>query len=440
MLAVSHLLLCGFAAIAILFAGCSQEKPDTRAEIFVTSVPDIATVFVNGKESGLTPLRFKAPPDTYILEIEKAGYKTAFCRITCEAMKERNVEIQLEPLSAAVMLISDPPGSIVTKDGAQIGQTPTILRDCPLGKHAATLSKAGFVSQEIQWTVEDSRPMKQTGRLASNIGELSVDSSPKGADVTVDGKFIGKTPVSERFEPGVKELVVRLSGHSVFEQKVTVERDAVREVHAELSILPGRLIVKTSPSGATVTVNNEFSKESPAEFADLKPGTYSVKVQKTNFDPEEREAIVSPGRDTELLFEISSNQGEIHISANPPGVTIFLDGKKIGSTVPDQNKSISKIFEIRGVSSGKHTVTVSHHRAVPNEISFTVVVPKGKTASPKPVTMWIADTYLKLKNGREMNGRLRQENEEFIIFEPEPSIHIQYRRDEIDVLKKMLVE
>ncbi|MEM4248068.1 MAG: PEGA domain-containing protein, partial [Candidatus Nanoarchaeia archaeon] len=276
--------------------------------------------------------------------------------------------------------------------------------------------------------------------LGTNRGKLVFESDPPDADIFVDDKFIGKTPHEEYFEQGEKKIRIQKSDYIVFEQNVSVVKDQERKVLAKLSLLPGKLIVKSEPPGAAIYLNGELTKETPAEFANLFPGQYSIRLELPNHDTESREVTVSPGRETELTIPMSTNLGGIDIVANPPGVVVYLDGKKMGVTVPDQNKAISKIFEIRKVPSGKHTITLLHHRAVPKEIKLEVNVEKGKTSRPKPVTMWIADTYVKLKNGREMNGKLRQENEDFIIFEPEPSIHIQYRKDEIDILKKLFVE
>lgn len=431
-----------FIVLLLLFVAgaCAKPKPDERASLSITSMPDTAKVFIDGKEVGLTPLKIKVPADTYIIQLEKEGYERAFRRIICEKRKEHNLEVNLEPITASVLLLSNPPGAIVTRNGVQLGETPIVLNGLTVAKHSASFSKPGYLTTEVFWNVEDARPQQILASLGTNRGKLVFESEPPDADIFVDDKFIGKTPHEEYFEQGEKKIRIQKSDYIVFEQKVSVVKDQERKVLAKLSLLPGKLIVKSVPPGAAIYLNGELTKEAPAEFANLFPGQYSIRLELPNHDTETREVTVSPGRETELTIPMSTNLGGIDIVANPPGVVVYLDGKKEGVTVPDQNKAISKIFEIRKVPSGKHTITLLHHRAVPQEIKFEVNVEKGKTSRPKPVTMWIADTYVKLKNGREMNGRLRQENEDFIIFEPEPSIHIQYRKDEIDILKKLFVE
>jgi hypothetical protein len=51
--------------------------------------------------------------------------------------------------------------------------------------------------------------------------------------------------------------------------------------------------------------------------------------------------------------------------------------------------------------------------------------------------MWYENTFIKLKNGRELYGRISYENENEIIFEISPKIKVRYGKKEISVLRRL---
>lgn len=51
---------------------------------------------------------------------------------------------------------------------------------------------------------------------------LDITSTPAGADIEIDGKFVGSTPSSLSIKPGDHDIAVKKSGFSAWEKKVSV--------------------------------------------------------------------------------------------------------------------------------------------------------------------------------------------------------------------------
>lgn len=51
---------------------------------------------------------------------------------------------------------------------------------------------------------------------------VDIASTPSGADIEIDGKFIGSTPSSIRLSPGDHEIAVKKSGFAVWDRKMSV--------------------------------------------------------------------------------------------------------------------------------------------------------------------------------------------------------------------------
>ena len=72
---------------------------------------------------------------------------------------------------------------------------------------------------------------------ATQVGsttEVQVASNPSGADIEIDGKFVGSTPSSIAVIPGDHEIVVKKNGFAAWDRKMTVSAGKVN-INAELT-------------------------------------------------------------------------------------------------------------------------------------------------------------------------------------------------------------
>jgi hypothetical protein len=60
------------------------------------------------------------------------------------------------------------------------------------------------------------------GALTITSALLDISSTPPGADIEVDGKFVGSTPSSITVAPGDHDIAVKKAGFSAWSKKVAV--------------------------------------------------------------------------------------------------------------------------------------------------------------------------------------------------------------------------
>src|SRR5262249_48830538 len=76
------------------------------------------------------------------------------------------------------------------------------------------------------------------------VARLVVDSTPRGAEISVDDRRTGVTPLTlETLPPGSHEVRVEKEGHRPYRESVSLESGASGRVTARLAPLPGRLRV-----------------------------------------------------------------------------------------------------------------------------------------------------------------------------------------------------
>lgn len=99
----------------------------------------------------------------------------------------------------------------------------------------------------------------------------------------------------------------------------------------------GKVRVTTEPESAMVLLGDRM-KPSPAEFDDLDPGTYSLHVMLSGYDPVERSVEVKPGAMENLeTISLQRQFGEIDLASEPSGAIFELrhaDEPLLSGTAP----------------------------------------------------------------------------------------------------------
>jgi hypothetical protein len=131
------------------------------------------------------------------------------------------------------------------------------------------------------------------------------------------------------------------------------------------------------------------------------------------------------------------NTGGIDLIVNPPGVTVYINGKKHSMTVQGESKDLSKVIHIRGLPAGKYVIMLAHKRMQPPTKKYRITVKKGKITRPKPINVWIANSVLKVNNEPQINVLLYEKNKKYIIYSPEPGVKIQKKLPEIEFVRPL---
>lgn len=65
-------------------------------------------------------------------------------------------------------------------------------------------------------------------------GTVNVSSNPAGADVLVDGDFVGNSPAALKLTPGKHTVTVKMSGHADWSKEITVQSGSEVQLSANL--------------------------------------------------------------------------------------------------------------------------------------------------------------------------------------------------------------
>jgi hypothetical protein len=142
---------------------------------------------------------------------------------------------------------SEPSGALVTIDGRLSGATPTTVRALSPGTYVVRVARPGHVPREARVTLASAAVRTLTFELepgaeawTSALGWVNVDSRPRGADVIIDGRTFGRTPLRvPALRPGAHDVVLRLGGYAAETRQVEVEAGLQSTVSVTLrSLVP----------------------------------------------------------------------------------------------------------------------------------------------------------------------------------------------------------
>jgi len=138
-----------------------------------------------------------------------------------------------------LVIQSTPAGALVTIDGRRRGETPLTVQ-MPLGRHDIQIARSGYVPATRRVDLSKKAPA-QTVRVQlqrgpdegatttaatakpPTSGSADVDSQPRGARVSVDGKFVGITPMRvSDLSAGEHRFQFELTGYKTVTSTVNI--------------------------------------------------------------------------------------------------------------------------------------------------------------------------------------------------------------------------
>jgi hypothetical protein len=97
------------------------------------------------------------------------------------------------------------------------------------------LDQARFMNrQEAGTMMAANQPLEGTTTAASNLSTVEVKSTPEGAEISIDGKFVGSTPSTLRLAAGEHNILIEKSGFKSWQRTMTVNTSGSVTVAATL--------------------------------------------------------------------------------------------------------------------------------------------------------------------------------------------------------------
>ncbi len=266
-----------------------------------------AALTVDGTELGSVPGEHELPAGARAVRIVAERHEPWTAEVIVEGGGElQDLRVALVPSYAAVSVRSVPAGARVLVDGRELGVTP-LETTLDAGRHQLELRHPDYRRFETPVTVKAGEPLV-IGPVELGVpdGTLAVSSSPAGADVSVGGRYRGRTPLRVALAPGVPhEVVVSRAGHAPATRTVSVASRETAALSLALEPVLGELTLRGEPADAELYVNGE--RRGPAnQTLRLPSAPQQIEVRKAGLAPFRSTVTPRPGQPQVIEFALAS--------------------------------------------------------------------------------------------------------------------------------------
>jgi len=175
-----------------------------------------------------------------------------------------------------VRVTSLPAGAKVYIDGKlEEKKTPAVINELSAGLHIIRLEKEGLVGAKQVFILPGVTSEIEVS-IKPGFGSLSVESSPTGGEILVDGKKLGLSPVKlDTFPSGEHNLTVSRPGYETYQEKIQVVLNQMSHIKAELKEL-SKLYCISAPQGVKVKLDGKIQGKTPLTINNIIQGKHQV--------------------------------------------------------------------------------------------------------------------------------------------------------------------
>lgn len=280
-----------------------------------------AVVTVDDDKVGQAPYGpLELQPGTHSVSVSAERFLPYVHRLQVPGLgKLQELEVQLVPQWANVEVSSEPPGATVYQGTMPVGQTPMTL-ELLEGNHSLSMMLDGYKAWDgTVETVANEDSVLPTVRLEPANARLLVNSIPRGANVTVNGRYRGQTPVPIPLSPDVDyQIGLSKAGYGTTTRQIRLPAAASREITVDLTARVGEVTVDVLPGDATVYVNGQARGTGTVTLS-LPSSPHRLEVKRDGYQTFSRSITPRPGYPQKIPVRLVS---EAELAAQTVAMTI----------------------------------------------------------------------------------------------------------------------
>ncbi len=371
-----------YVAKPLVYVGRTTVLNPTLVSIYgvlsVKSTPAGAEVQVNGLPQGATPVVVTGlTPGKYNVSVRMVDYLPYSATASVSAGVTTSLNPTLTYYFGNLSVSSNPAGAELRVNGLPAGKTPVLLSNMTPGKYNVTLSLSGYVDYNVPTVVASGKVTAVNAVLIAYYGNISADSIPPGASVTLNGEPAGVTPIYlSGLSPGKYNVSFDLEDYVPYKTYANVYSGRTTVLKPSLTYYFGTLNIASVPSGADVAVDGVSRGATPLVLAGIEPGIHTVNVTLATHLPYYRVVSVISGRTTVLKPTLVYYYGNLSVSSRPSGAAVYVNGESMGVTPKT----------LLDLTPGKYNVTLT----LPDHLNYSAaaIVYSGRTTALNPTLVY----------------------------------------------------
>jgi len=240
--------------------------------------------------------------------------------------------LDIMPNKGYARITTTPSGAILYVDGKNIGTSPITL-ELDEGNHIVTAYRDGYRTETRQFTISAGRTVDikiDLQKLVSNY-QLSIATNPSSADVYIDNRYVGRSPLNLTLEEGTKNLRIDRSGYETYYETFVLDRSISKNITLKPIVVNYQLSLITNPSSADVYIDNTYMGRSPLNLT-LPEGTKNLRIEKSGYETYYETLLLNRSISKSITLSPQIKTYKLSVSSSPSNARVYINGTYEGMT------------------------------------------------------------------------------------------------------------
>lgn len=325
-------LSLGFIVVACIVFATLIASRATPIQVLPEAISTEAKLSTNSGIALILDHHLYSLSDTAEVEASAPGYQTA-TQLISQSGFGKVTQITLQPLPAEVIL----------KTGLEDNKTRWYINDklttvantfeqsFENGDYTIKASHPFYEPVTRQYSLAPAQKIEETLNLTPIMGELSLSSTPAQADVSIDGKTQGQTPLTLSLPGGPHQLDITKPGFETVTDSVEINQTST-QINRQYRLQAERAKVNLTalPEGGTLTVNGIDTPLQNVIKVDANQNNV-LTYKKPGYFSQSKRVNLKQGETSELQFNLEKEMGKVVIESTPQA-NITINNKPVGQT------------------------------------------------------------------------------------------------------------
>jgi hypothetical protein len=232
-------------------------------QLAIDSTPEGAQLQIDGRSdpNWVTPYTLAGlAPGQHTVIVSKTGFVQETRTVDVVSASKAFLVVHLASLSAAINVSSEPAGAAIFLDGKDTLRVTPAAITLEKGTHTILVRKSGYLEETTSANGQPGQTfhfaptlralgnvdeIKTVGKFkklfggngAAGMGKVSIKTSPKGAQVSINRRMLDKTsPVEFLLNPGNYIVDITLTGYKPVQKVITVEQNGSLGIDEALQV------------------------------------------------------------------------------------------------------------------------------------------------------------------------------------------------------------
>lgn len=282
-------VLCLLLVLSCAYSVSAEEDEQLKfGEIAVSSTPEGAAIYVDGKDTGYVTNRriMDLMPGVHTVLVTYPGYRDDEKIVDAIGGERVFVNFELKPKIGSLTVSTEPEGAKIYVDGYCKGTSDTLVSSIPEGTHTVMLSLDGYRSYSKQLQVEDGDTlhMSHTFEPLPTTGTVVVNCTPDGAWVYIDDVCYGisRTTICD-LDPGSHEIRLKKYGYFNWSSPFDIRAGEILEFNNTMEAKNGTVAIFSFPVRGEIFIDGVFFGSGPYEGG-CPQGEHKLEVKAPGFE------------------------------------------------------------------------------------------------------------------------------------------------------------